>query len=632
MRSAATLNDILCVIPGDGVAKNAFFFHFKADSASGGEVFLYKKDLDSIGRINLTLKMQTGDDVVTVKNLMITNTQLIGVHQEPNALYRVTLHCPLFFPQRMNLGIGESFFPPVLFPDSWEAAMLQHWGAVFGGLIDQTDTDYPSILLSDVEFQNPVSGLEAFTSILNLASHSLYYDGEDYSIKKWSHVDTANETLADNNKSKLILRKQDETTLATKMPTTVYVKFRSGDPSINPVQYDIDYAGNLDNGNFFKEIYVFNVADSSFSEGDRVTLATEIANLYFDSFIQQEAELNAIYFGVVPFEHSPNCHDIRIFHDLSDNTIKTMVMSVDPSEINTVLVSSTTTSGTGVVDEDIVNGDYACCTCEYPLLFVSIGGDGITWEQVLVKNRWPYKSANDLIQKIILTSDDDPAEQREVELAGIDCDGVECQTVDMSGEYVGTREIGIIKFGNSASCVDAEGDLCDLATAPYTATGSNTLTTASPTLSVPLSLQPKFSTSKLSVTMEVQLTAPGTNDIQTFARFTFGDQTPDFNPYGITIYSFRTFAMSEIWVIAKPVVGGVGIGTPTYTIPLDELAHTLRLEQDDVGYNLYLDDVLIWGVGGSNTCAGRTFFGYTGGVTTGDGSTALDVTYSGGYY
>lgn len=104
----------------------------------------------------------------------------------------------------------------------------------------------------------------------------------------------------------------------------------------------------------------------------------------------------------------------------------------------------------GNVDEK-PNGFFNCCICQNPELHVSIEGDGITWEHVR-NDLWPVKSSGGLLHKIILTSDDDPAVTREIELPLVDCSEIDCHVQDMTGEFVGAREIESIIFGNSATC------------------------------------------------------------------------------------------------------------------------------------------------------------------------------------
>lgn len=104
-------------------------------------------------------------------------------------------------------------------------------------------------------------------------------------------------------------------------------------------------------------------------------------------------------------------------------------------------------------EDDCGCKDYVCCDCEKSTLYVELSNANITWE--VVKK---VVTGGNITHTIELTCGDDGA-TRLIELTALDCSTVDCQTLDMTGEYVGACEIGVIEYGNSLECApDGGGD------------------------------------------------------------------------------------------------------------------------------------------------------------------------------
>lgn len=171
--------------------------------------------------------------------------------------------------------------------------------------------------------------------------------------------------------------------------------------------------------------------------------ADALADTWFDWSDRKAARRVREFFGSLPIESGSQV-GVVTWH-VADNDLFTIVDEDAPPEPTTKRQPFRSSSKT------MTNGSFNCCTCENSELHFSIAGTGITGEHVL-NDMWPVKSVGGLLQKIILTSDDNPAVTRKIELPLIDCADIDCQVQDMTGEFVGTREIESIIFGNSKTC------------------------------------------------------------------------------------------------------------------------------------------------------------------------------------
>ena len=103
-------------------------------------------------------------------------------------------------------------------------------------------------------------------------------------------------------------------------------------------------------------------------------------------------------------------------------------------------------------DEESNGVDYVCCRCEMSKLFACVENPDLTVEKV--KNP-PSLVTGTTIEhqlKITLMLGDEEM-SRVVQLDALDCTAIDCKTKDMTGEYVGDSEIGIIYYGNSPTCL-----------------------------------------------------------------------------------------------------------------------------------------------------------------------------------
>lgn len=92
-----------------------------------------------------------------------------------------------------------------------------------------------------------------------------------------------------------------------------------------------------------------------------------------------------------------------------------------------------------------------CCDCDKRTLYLELNNANITWESV-----GKPKIRNGMVTHTIKLTCSDNA-TRIIELSALDCDTQDCKTLDLTGEYVGTCEIGIVEYGNGLECAPDGG-------------------------------------------------------------------------------------------------------------------------------------------------------------------------------
>ena len=355
------INDTSCVVPtGDSVLNwlasldvrvNGFCFKSGYDFGTGN-ILMLKTDLDSVITEGATNEIYITDGVqqVTIKNLLVIATKDFLPRETANSLVLVTLADSRFLSQKNQTLSNFDKFPPHPnyeeggndFAETWEEALDQYWDDVeTSQTLSHTTTKYPSRLLRDVQTENTKGAYTTFNNILAVASHRLYYDGENFVIYNLGYQHTFNEGLVDDYTGRVIVARNDKAKASAFIPNTVRVKYRKrdGDMYNQKLVVDYDYDGTLDYGTMVKDINVYNIYDGTwdtqFNNTDHLAeltqLACEIAEAYFESFEQADRH-NAIYFGVLGFAHAPDADYIEYYHDIYDSKYKTIVKSHDPRD------------------------------------------------------------------------------------------------------------------------------------------------------------------------------------------------------------------------------------------------------------------------------------------------------------
>jgi hypothetical protein len=351
-----SIDDINCIFPDE---ENDFFFPpntflngfcFREGYQFGyGHVLLLKQDLDLLPRKGLTLKIQSLDQTIEIKNLLIVDTSTGSATAKDNDLVLVKLADTRFFLQKNRTWeTPEDKFPPAPWLDqtgfatTWENAIDAYWDDLtFSQTLDQTNVDYPTKILRDVETGNICGSFETICNVLSLCTHGLFYDGENYKIIPFRTPNDTNATLVAQNRKFLINAKNDQSEKAAKLPQTLRVKFRHVDDILfdKQLSYDINYGGALTTGDFSRDMRVFNLYDPNWDvqfnseayEPDLSDFADELSDLYFDSF-GSWTKLDATYFGLIPFEHAPNVSTLMYYHDVNDGAYKTRIKSFEPGD------------------------------------------------------------------------------------------------------------------------------------------------------------------------------------------------------------------------------------------------------------------------------------------------------------
>jgi hypothetical protein len=354
-------NNTYCIIPDSddvkiwlsslGVRVNGFRFN-SGRRYGTGHVLLLKRDLTDItnGATN-TLEIYGNEQTVTISNLVVTDTHSFSPRNTSNELVLVSFADSRWLMMNNQTISNFDKFPPHPnyedlanpFDDNWEDALDSYWADVeTSQTLDHSNAKYPIQILRDVQTENTKGAYETFNDILALASHRLYYDGSNYKIEHLGYNNTGNGTLVNDYRERLIAKPNDQADHSAVLPNTVRVKFRKrdGDMFNQKLVVDFDYDGSLSAGDMIKDINVYNIYDETwdndFNNGlhlvDLTQLACEIAEAYFESF-DISSLYDAIYFGVVPFEHSANVDMIEYYHDYRDNKYKTAIESHDIKDI-----------------------------------------------------------------------------------------------------------------------------------------------------------------------------------------------------------------------------------------------------------------------------------------------------------
>jgi hypothetical protein len=312
-----------------------------------GNLLLLRKDYEAItDKSNVTLLIKDSVSQVAFYNLVVTDVKQIFPTNSPNDLLIVIVSDSRFLSQKNFQHPDDTIFPPHEsleaggtfvatnedgIEDLWDLSNTRVTYSSVGGT-----QDYPTILFRDCPVQFSTGVWNHLNDILALMSHCVYYTGNGYNIYKLSYENTDNQTLVTESKPRLVQKRGDELPLVGFLPETIKVRYQLMDNDSIDQTYSKSetYGGTEDTiSGLVKDLYAYNLydendADAATYKTDLDTLAGELATLYFDAFPNHKKN-NAIYFGLVPFDPSPDCHEIEYYHDFEKEQYFTKVKSID---------------------------------------------------------------------------------------------------------------------------------------------------------------------------------------------------------------------------------------------------------------------------------------------------------------
>lgn len=365
---SVAVNGIKCIDPSvDGneylkeyLAKIFPVNGFKMVSGRGysyGYFLLLRGDVDFIktSPSNIKVKIKDGPETIDIENLLMVESWCsTPTETGPNDLMVIKLVDYRFvsMTNKTKHDIDpvpplEKFCPPGSFLSSWESIINSYW--------DQSNlktdssnlsnnTDYPSVLIRDVQTKHSGSAWETLNDILDSISHRVFQTKDGYSIKKDSYLSTPLSQRTDGEAGRKLMgreltKQQDQSEKIPFLPKKIKVRFRQleGDfhhnNYVNDLIVEKDHSGDgttLSTNTLdipFWNIYDQASSDSSYYD-DLQTLGEEIADRYFDSF-DNHNKFNKSYFGAINIEHCPEANEIIWYHDLDDGAYKTKVKSID---------------------------------------------------------------------------------------------------------------------------------------------------------------------------------------------------------------------------------------------------------------------------------------------------------------
>lgn len=224
---------------------------------------------------------------------------------------------------------------------------IQGNGTVTSELIDHTNSDFPTIEPKDIDFDYSITSGDVLYDLLAWSLHGLYktYDNAKYLTRPFNETVAENVLLRQQNEDRLIYNTFYSEGKRTTIPFQLYINFRYTDREESYRCYTVvkaytdeassTYSDDTIAFNASLHITMPNMVHKSDNSGsissptfsDVESLADDIATLYYGAFVNDQA-YDALYFGIIPFIHSAECHTLTFFQDV-DGAFKTKVESID---------------------------------------------------------------------------------------------------------------------------------------------------------------------------------------------------------------------------------------------------------------------------------------------------------------
>jgi len=344
------VDDIACIIPEtqlrdyllkSGITKVNDFEVRPGFDFCEGHFILTSSDVDSLDPQNVSITYRETrtdpqpDVEVKFDNLIIAETSLLLTPvEEPNTLLLVKIVDQRYYSVKNLVGISHSLFPStrgcshVDVKDTWQEIFDDYWSNTSNSLpLSHGKAVYPTSVMRDVHFNEPISSLRVMTRVLSMLSHSIYVTrtggSTGYEIAPLFLQAGANTTLLSLNDSiaREIQKKNDNNVDGIRRPNEHTVVFRND--GINTSENSITIPDPNPISNFSRTTSIF--SQRSDAAADQI-FADDISSLMFSSYETFNLN-NRVYFGLMDFEHSADCSIIHFYFDVLSNSFKTKIKS-----------------------------------------------------------------------------------------------------------------------------------------------------------------------------------------------------------------------------------------------------------------------------------------------------------------
>ena len=344
------VDDIACIIPEtqlrdyllkSGITKVNDFEVRPGFDFCEGHFILTSSDVDSLDPQNVSITYRETrtdpqpDVEVKFDNLIIAETSLLLTPvEEPNTLLLVKIVDQRYYSVKNLVGISHSLFPStrgcshVDAKNTWQEIFDDYWSNTSNSLpLSHDKAVYPTSVMRDVHFNEPISSLRVMTRVLSMLSHSIYVTrtggSTGYEIAPLFLQAGANTTLLSLNDSiaREIQKKNDNNVDGVRRPNEHTVVFRND--GVNTSENSIAIQDPNPISNFSRTTSIFSQRDDA--AADQI-FADDISSLMFSSYETFNLN-NRVYFGLMDFEHSADCSTIHFYFDVVSNSLKTKIKS-----------------------------------------------------------------------------------------------------------------------------------------------------------------------------------------------------------------------------------------------------------------------------------------------------------------
>ena len=343
------VEDIPCIIPENyirdyllavGITQiNNFKVQPNADY-SVGRFLLSTSDLESLNASNVNVRFRSESNGATTEIvyndlIIIESSMIITPVETDDSISIVTIADKRYYSDRSYLGVGVSLFPTTNPTDAHPDAQ-EEWVDIFDEYwkhtelepipLDQSEADYPSVVMKDVRYVRPTSAIKVITDVLAMIGHGLFLvEGPalSYKVLPLKEVIEDNTTLLELQltQDRLIQKKFNrhiELTFVPQNHVTIFLPENIGGEEVR-----IETSNPNPSGFFDRLTTVFNCVDDT---ADMQTFAEEISALVFDSYATAN-QIDAVYFDIVPVTHSPRCFCVEYYYDVLSQCVKTKIVS-----------------------------------------------------------------------------------------------------------------------------------------------------------------------------------------------------------------------------------------------------------------------------------------------------------------
>ena len=320
-----------------------------------GYFLLLRKDISSLQNSN-TVTIVCGSKTITINDLVFVESwsstpNTVG----DNDLMIVKLADCRFLSTNSKRRLNVDPVPPNEaicinnnedFEETWTDIVTAYWEDSNSKDLPLTENaEYPNVLIRDVVTAPYDSSWISLTNILDLISHRVYKSASGFSVQNLSRLDPSLPQKINDAEPRKISLQQDKTSKEPFLPSSIRVKFRQLENGLLPNNYieDLEFIFPYDNSadssnsvfnDHVLDVVAYNIYDRFYDDEDETykndleQLSEKIANLFFGAF-ENHNKYNAIYFGAIDFDHSPEVDTIVWYHDLSDGAYKTKIKSID---------------------------------------------------------------------------------------------------------------------------------------------------------------------------------------------------------------------------------------------------------------------------------------------------------------